>query len=96
MDQSLKDTLLRFSREERFTYWSGYVRSLAVHTAQTEGSSCTFSLEYQMLVSAWRMLLIIATSHVRPWAEAGVGAGAPGLNQGCLHENSQLEACWMR
>lgn len=63
LDQSLKDTLLRFSREERFTYWSGYVRSLAVHTAQTEGSSCAFSLEYQMLVSAWRMLLIIATSH---------------------------------
>uniref|UniRef100_A0A8C4LLK5 Nucleoporin NUP188 n=1 Tax=Equus asinus asinus TaxID=83772 RepID=A0A8C4LLK5_EQUAS len=60
---SLKDTLKKFSSENRFTYWSGYVKSLAVHTADTEGSSCTSLVEYQMLVSAWRMLLIIATSH---------------------------------
>uniref|UniRef100_A0A8C4LN38 Nucleoporin NUP188 n=1 Tax=Equus asinus asinus TaxID=83772 RepID=A0A8C4LN38_EQUAS len=63
LDQSLKDTLKKFSSENRFTYWSGYVKSLAVHTADTEGSSCTSLVEYQMLVSAWRMLLIIATSH---------------------------------
>ncbi|XP_012495103.1 PREDICTED: nucleoporin NUP188 homolog [Propithecus coquereli] len=63
LDQSLKDTLKKFSSEKRFAYWSGYVKSLAVHTAETEGSSCTSLLEYQMLVSAWRMLLIIATSH---------------------------------
>uniref|UniRef100_A0A8C4LH48 Nucleoporin NUP188 n=1 Tax=Equus asinus asinus TaxID=83772 RepID=A0A8C4LH48_EQUAS len=61
---SLKDTLKKFSSENRFTYWSGYVKSLAVHTADTEGSSCTSLVEYQMLVSAWRMLLIIATSHL--------------------------------
>ncbi|XP_015989261.2 nucleoporin NUP188 homolog isoform X1 [Rousettus aegyptiacus] len=63
LDQSLKDTLKKFSSEKRFAYWSGYVKSLAVHTADTEGSSCTAWVEYQMLVSAWRMLLIIATSH---------------------------------
>ncbi|XP_017354621.1 nucleoporin NUP188 homolog [Cebus imitator] len=63
LDQSLKDTLKRFSGEKRFAYWSGYVKSLAVHVAETEGSSCTSLLEYQMLVSAWRMLLIIATTH---------------------------------
>ncbi|XP_064233343.1 nucleoporin NUP188 isoform X1 [Aotus nancymaae] len=63
LDQSLKDTLKRFSGEKRFAYWSGYVKSLAVHMAETEGSSCTSLLEYQMLVSAWRMLLIIATTH---------------------------------
>uniref|UniRef100_A0A452SQ86 Nucleoporin 188 n=1 Tax=Ursus americanus TaxID=9643 RepID=A0A452SQ86_URSAM len=63
LDQSLKDTLKKFSSEKRFAYWSGYVKSLAVHTADTEGSSCTCLVEYQMLVSAWRMLLIIATSH---------------------------------
>lgn len=63
LDQSLKDTLKKFSSEKRFAYWSGYVKSLAVHTADTEGSSCTSLVEYQMLVSAWRMLLIIATSH---------------------------------
>ncbi|KAG8512812.1 LOW QUALITY PROTEIN: Nucleoporin NUP188, partial [Galemys pyrenaicus] len=63
LDQSLKDTLKKFSSEKRFAYWSGYVKSLAGHTADTEGSSCTPLVEYQMLVSAWRMLLIIATSH---------------------------------
>ncbi|XP_059115957.1 nucleoporin NUP188 isoform X1 [Peromyscus eremicus] len=63
LDQSLKDTLKKFSGEKRFAYWSGYVKSLAVYMAETEGSSCTSLLEYQMLVSAWRMLLIIATSH---------------------------------
>lgn len=65
LDQSLKDTLKKFSSEKRFAYWSGYVKSLAAHTADTEGSGCTSLVEYQMLVSAWRMLLIIATSHVR-------------------------------
>nr|ACA57899.1 nucleoporin (predicted) [Plecturocebus moloch] len=63
LDKSLKDTLKRFSGEKCFAYWSGYVKSLAVHMAETEGSSCTSLLEYQMLVSAWRMLLIIATTH---------------------------------
>ncbi|EPY83309.1 nucleoporin NUP188-like protein [Camelus ferus] len=63
LDQSLKDTLKKFSSEKRFAYWSEYVKSLAVHTADTEGSSCTSLVEYQMLVSAWRMFLIIATSH---------------------------------
>lgn len=64
LDQSLKDTLKKFSSEKRFAYWSGYVKSLAVYMAETEGSSCTSLLEYQMLVSAWRTLLIVATSHV--------------------------------
>ncbi|XP_021047631.1 nucleoporin NUP188 homolog [Mus pahari] len=63
LDQSLKDTLKRFSSERRFAYWSGYVKSLAVYMADTEGSSCTSLLEYQMLFSAWRLLLIIAASH---------------------------------
>uniref|UniRef100_A0A8C0GA81 Nucleoporin NUP188 n=1 Tax=Chelonoidis abingdonii TaxID=106734 RepID=A0A8C0GA81_CHEAB len=63
--QSLKDTLKKFSTEKRFAYWSGYVKSLALHMAETEGSSCTSLTEYQMLISAWRMLLIISTSHVR-------------------------------
>ncbi|KAH1187889.1 hypothetical protein KIL84_004021 [Mauremys mutica] len=63
LDQSLKDTLKKFSTEKRFAYWSGYVKSLALHMAETEGSSCTSLTEYQMLISAWRMLLIISTSH---------------------------------
>uniref|UniRef100_A0A8B9GHX7 Nucleoporin NUP188 n=1 Tax=Amazona collaria TaxID=241587 RepID=A0A8B9GHX7_9PSIT len=63
LDQSLKDTLKNFSTKKRFAYWSEYVKLLADHVAETEGSSCTFITEYQMLISAWRMLLIISTSH---------------------------------
>lgn len=65
LDQSLKDTLKNFSSKKRFAYWSEYVRSLAQHVADTEGTSCASVTEYQMLISAWRMLLIISTSHVR-------------------------------
>uniref|UniRef100_A0A674HJ17 Nucleoporin NUP188 n=1 Tax=Taeniopygia guttata TaxID=59729 RepID=A0A674HJ17_TAEGU len=61
--QSLKDTLKNFSTKKRFAYWSEYVKSLAQHVAETEGSSCASVTEYQMLISAWRMLLIISTSH---------------------------------
>ena len=65
LDQSLKDTLKNFSTKKRFAYWSEYVKSLAYYVAETEGSSCASMTEYQMLISAWRMLLIISTSHVR-------------------------------
>ncbi|KAJ7399119.1 nucleoporin NUP188 [Pitangus sulphuratus] len=63
LDQSLKDTLKNFSTKKRFAYWSEYVKSLAQHVAETEGTSCASVTEYQMLISAWRMLLIISTSH---------------------------------
>ncbi|XP_013917047.1 PREDICTED: nucleoporin NUP188 homolog [Thamnophis sirtalis] len=63
LDQSLKDTLKKFSAEKRFAYWSGYVKSLAFHVAETEGSRCASVTEYQMLISAWRMLLVVSTSH---------------------------------
>ncbi|XP_070614706.1 nucleoporin NUP188 [Erythrolamprus reginae] len=63
LDQPLKDTLKRFSAEKRFAYWSSYVKSLAFHVAETEGSGCSSVTEYQMLISAWRMLLVVSTSH---------------------------------
>ncbi|XP_061460511.1 nucleoporin NUP188 isoform X2 [Rhineura floridana] len=63
LDQSLKDTLQKFSTEKRFAYWSGYVLSLAFHMAETEGSGCTSMSEYQMLISAWRMMLIVSANH---------------------------------
>ncbi|XP_026545738.1 nucleoporin NUP188 homolog isoform X1 [Notechis scutatus] len=63
LDQSLKDTLKKFSAEKRFAYWSGYVKSLAFHVGETEGSGCASVTEYQMLISAWRMLLVVSTSH---------------------------------
>uniref|UniRef100_A0A8C4UZZ9 Nucleoporin NUP188 n=1 Tax=Falco tinnunculus TaxID=100819 RepID=A0A8C4UZZ9_FALTI len=63
LDQSLKDMLKNFSTKKRFAYWSEYVKLLAYHVAETEGSSCASVTEYQMLISAWRMLLIISTGH---------------------------------
>ncbi|XP_066466804.1 nucleoporin NUP188 isoform X1 [Tiliqua scincoides] len=63
LDQSLKDMLKKFSTEKRFAYWSGYVKSLAFHVAETEGSGCASVTEYQLLISAWRMMVIVSTSH---------------------------------
>ncbi|XP_044309035.1 nucleoporin NUP188 isoform X1 [Varanus komodoensis] len=63
LDQSLTDMLKKFSTEKRFAYWSGYVKSLAFHVAETEGNSCTSMAEYRMLISAWRMMLIVSSSH---------------------------------
>lgn len=78
LDQSLKDTLKRFSAEKRFAYWSGYVKSLAFHVAETEGSGCTSLTEYQLLISAWRMLLVVSTSHV---SDSLSSCGEPGFSR---------------
>ncbi|XP_072841248.2 nucleoporin NUP188 [Pogona vitticeps] len=63
LDQSLKEMLRKFSAEKRFTYWSSYVKSLAFHVAETEGVSGASITEYQMMISAWRMMLIVSASH---------------------------------
>uniref|UniRef100_A0A3P8W9J0 Nucleoporin NUP188 n=1 Tax=Cynoglossus semilaevis TaxID=244447 RepID=A0A3P8W9J0_CYNSE len=61
--QSLKDGLQKFSNARRYEYWSQYVKSLVCHVAEMdEESMCQFK-ETQMLISAWRMLLILSTSH---------------------------------
>ncbi|KAM8934282.1 nucleoporin NUP188 [Pelodytes ibericus] len=62
LDSSLKGILKKFSENKRFTYWSGYIHSLICRVAETEGS-CATPPEYQKLLAAWRMLLIIATHH---------------------------------
>lgn len=64
LEQSLKDTLKRFSVGKRYEYWSQYVRSLVCHMAETEEDGVRSFAECQMLISAWRMLLILSTSHV--------------------------------
>uniref|UniRef100_A0A4W3IUI1 Nucleoporin NUP188 n=1 Tax=Callorhinchus milii TaxID=7868 RepID=A0A4W3IUI1_CALMI len=65
LDQSLKHTLKRFHDNKRYEYWSEYIRSLVTHMAEVEGEGVSTVVEYQMLISAWRMLLILATSYVR-------------------------------
>ncbi|KAE8583088.1 hypothetical protein XENTR_v10020421 [Xenopus tropicalis] len=60
LGDSLKKILKKFSEEERFTYWSNYVHSLVCQVAESEGA-CNSLTEYQQLLSAWRMFLMVAT-----------------------------------
>nr|XP_033502866.1 nucleoporin NUP188 homolog [Epinephelus lanceolatus] len=63
LEQSLKDGLQKFSNARRYEYWSQYVKSLVCHVADMEEEGiCSFP-ETQMLISAWRMLLILSTTH---------------------------------
>ncbi|KAL7377347.1 hypothetical protein ABVT39_026230 [Epinephelus coioides] len=63
LEQSLKDGLQKFSNARRYEYWSQYVKSLVCHVAEMEEEGiCSFP-ETQMLISAWRMLLILSTTH---------------------------------
>ncbi|KAF0031643.1 hypothetical protein F2P81_016198 [Scophthalmus maximus] len=63
LEQSLKDGLQKFSNARRFEYWSQYVKSLVCHVAEMEEEGICYFPETQMLISAWRMLLILSTSH---------------------------------
>ncbi|KAI4816733.1 hypothetical protein KUCAC02_009046 [Chaenocephalus aceratus] len=63
LEQSLKDGLQKFSNARRYEYWSQYVKSLVCHVAEMEEEGVGSLTETQMLISAWRMLLILSTSH---------------------------------
>ncbi|XP_041666678.1 nucleoporin NUP188 isoform X2 [Cheilinus undulatus] len=63
LEQSLKDGLQKFSNARRYEYWSQYVKSLVCHVAEMEEEGICYFTETQMLISAWRMLLILSTSH---------------------------------
>ncbi|XP_029133334.2 nucleoporin NUP188 [Labrus bergylta] len=63
LEQSLKDGLQKFSNARRYEYWSQYVKSLVCHIAEMEEEGICYFPETQMLISAWRMLLILSTSH---------------------------------
>ncbi|CAK6976075.1 nucleoporin NUP188 [Scomber scombrus] len=63
LEQSLKDSLQKFSNARRYEYWSQYVKSLVCHVAEMEEEGICYFSETQMLISAWRMLLILSTSH---------------------------------
>ncbi|KAM4635274.1 nucleoporin NUP188 [Polymixia lowei] len=63
LEQSLKDALQKFSSGRRYEYWSQYVKSLVCHISETEEEGIRSFSETQMLISAWRMLLILSTTH---------------------------------
>ncbi|CAL1567722.1 unnamed protein product [Knipowitschia caucasica] len=63
LEKSLKDSLQKFSNSRRYEYWSHYVKSLVCHVAEVEEEGVCYLAEAQKLMAAWRMLLVLATSH---------------------------------
>ncbi|XP_077441677.1 nucleoporin NUP188 isoform X2 [Vanacampus margaritifer] len=64
LERPLKDGLQKFANARRYEYWSQYVKSLVCHVAAMEDEGvCYFPDLSHMLILAWRMLLILATSH---------------------------------
>ncbi|KAL0965157.1 hypothetical protein UPYG_G00277510 [Umbra pygmaea] len=63
LEQSLKDALQRFSSGRRYEYWSHYILALVVHVAEAEDEAVRSFSETQMIISAWRTLLILSSSH---------------------------------
>ncbi|GCB67535.1 hypothetical protein scyTo_0000744 [Scyliorhinus torazame] len=64
LDQSLKHTLKMFFDKKRYEYWSEYIKSLVTHMMETETQGAATFLEFHMVISAWRMVLVLATSYV--------------------------------
>ncbi|KAM8871349.1 nucleoporin NUP188 isoform 2-T2 [Synchiropus picturatus] len=63
LEQALRDGLQKFSNARRYEYWSQYVKSVVCHVAEMQEDGVCYFAEAQMLISAWRMLLILSTSH---------------------------------
>ncbi|XP_011602933.2 nucleoporin NUP188 homolog [Takifugu rubripes] len=63
LEQPLKEGLQRFSTARRYEYWSQYVKSLVCHVVELEEEGICYFTETQMLISAWRTLLILSTTH---------------------------------
>uniref|UniRef100_W5L574 Nucleoporin NUP188 n=1 Tax=Astyanax mexicanus TaxID=7994 RepID=W5L574_ASTMX len=65
LEGSLKAALQRLSTQRRYEFWSQYVRELVCAACDGEDGGVRSLLESQMLISAWRTLLILSTSHIK-------------------------------
>uniref|UniRef100_A0A673LB80 Nucleoporin NUP188 n=1 Tax=Sinocyclocheilus rhinocerous TaxID=307959 RepID=A0A673LB80_9TELE len=63
LDPSLKAALESFSSKRRYEFWSDYVRDLVCVACDGEEEGLRSLSESQILISAWRTLLILSTSH---------------------------------
>ncbi|KAL6470727.1 hypothetical protein MHYP_G00218460 [Metynnis hypsauchen] len=63
LEGSLKSALQRLSSQHRYEFWSQYVRELVCAACEGEDGGMRSLSESQMLISAWRTLLILSTSH---------------------------------
>lgn len=64
LEDSLKSALQRLSSQRRYEFWSQYVRELVCVACEDEEAGVRSLPEIQMLISAWRALLILSASHV--------------------------------
>lgn len=64
LEDSLKSALQRLSSQRRYEFWSQYVRELVCVVCENEEGGVRSLPETQMLISAWRTLLILSTGHV--------------------------------
>ncbi|XP_066502146.1 nucleoporin NUP188 isoform X2 [Hoplias malabaricus] len=63
LEGSLKAALQRLSSQRRYEFWSQYVRELVCAACDGEDGAVRSLPESQILISAWRTLLILSTSH---------------------------------
>ncbi|XP_062868175.1 nucleoporin NUP188 [Trichomycterus rosablanca] len=63
LEDSLKAALQRLGSQRRYEFWSQYVKELVCMACEDEESGMRSLPETQMLISAWRTLLILSTSH---------------------------------
>ncbi|XP_026885798.1 nucleoporin NUP188 homolog isoform X1 [Electrophorus electricus] len=63
LEDSLKAALKRLSSQRRYEFWSQYVKELVCAACEGEEEGVRSLPESQMLISAWRTLLILSTSH---------------------------------
>ncbi|XP_072518159.1 nucleoporin NUP188 isoform X2 [Salminus brasiliensis] len=63
LEASLKAALQRLSSQRRYEFWSQYVKELVCAACVGEDGGVRSLPESQMLISAWRTLLILSTSH---------------------------------
>ncbi|XP_068191386.1 nucleoporin NUP188 [Antennarius striatus] len=63
LETSLREGLRRLAGARRYEFWSQYVRAAVEGVAKREEEGFCCFQETQMLISAWRMLLILSTSH---------------------------------
>lgn len=85
LEDSLKAALQRLSTQRRYEFWSQYVRELVCVACENEEGGVRSLPEIQMLISAWRTLLILSTNHV--------GALHSGIHYIQIHENAVYLHC---
>lgn len=87
LDPSLKAALESFSSKRRYEFWSNYMCDLVCVACDGEEEGLRSLSESQMLISAWRTLLILSTSHVSSYTQLSTSHG---YTAGVYHNLSRV------